>query len=68
MENEGAMILEAIIEKSGLSIGEITEKTNIPASRFSEWLNKKRIPKWNTLQEIAQAIGVKIVVEVYNEN
>lgn len=58
------LILSSIIEKSGMTIQEVSEKTNIPRSRFSEWLNGKRIAKWNTLQEIATAINVKIKVEV----
>lgn len=58
------VILSSIIEKSGLSISEVSEKTGIPQSRFSEWLNGKRIPKWNTLQEIAASLNIKLSVEV----
>ncbi len=68
VENGVVFILEAIIEKSGLTISQIAEKSNIPQPRFSEWLNRKRVPKWATLQEIAQAVGVKIVVEVHHED
>lgn len=68
MEKSTIFLLESIIEKSGLTLTQVAEKSNIPQPRFSEWLGGKRIPKWTTLQEVAQAIGVKIVVEVYNEN
>lgn len=62
------LILASMIKKSGLSIQQVSKKTNIPSSRFSEWLNGKRVAKWNTLQEIAHAINVKIKVEVITDN
>lgn len=61
------LLLSSIIEKSGLTVQQVSEKTNIPPSRFSEWINGKRVAKWNTLQEIANAINVKIKVEVIAE-
>lgn len=62
------LLLSSIIEKSGLTIQQVSEKTSIPPSRFSEWLNGKRVAKWNTLQEIANAINVKVKVEVISDN
>lgn len=68
VENGVVFILESIIEKSGLTMSQVAEKSNIPQPRFSEWLNGKRVPKWTTLQEIAQSVGVKVIVEVHNDD
>jgi len=53
-------ILKNLLKKANVSPTKVAELSNIPQPRFSEWLNGKRVPKWGTLNEIAESLGVTI--------
>ncbi len=53
-------ILNKILQVAEVTPTKAAEITKIPQPRFSEWLNGKRVPKWSTLNEIAENLGIKI--------
>lgn len=57
MEKE---LLKKLIEVSGLSQIEVSEKTGVPQPHISRWLNDKRTPKLSTIYEMAEKLNYKI--------
>jgi len=53
-------ILNNLLKKANVGPTKAAELSNIPQPRFSEWLNGKRVPKWSTLNEVAESLGVRI--------
>ena len=56
-------ILKQLIKAAG-SQKELSEKTDTPQSRISEWMNEKRVPKFATLIEMAKKIGFKVSISI----
>jgi transcriptional regulator with XRE-family HTH domain len=59
MEKE---IFMELIEVSGLTQKEFSQKTGVPESRISEYVNGKRLPKMSNLHEIAEKLDLQIDV------
>ncbi|SED10353.1 Helix-turn-helix domain-containing protein [Tenacibaculum sp. MAR_2009_124] len=57
-------ILKEIINLSGLSANEISSKTGIQKSRFSQWVSESRIPKLDILHKIAKDLGYSINMNI----
>jgi len=53
-------ILQQLLQISNLSQRDFAEKTAIPESRISEWLNKKRNPKLSSLIIAGKKLGLKL--------
>lgn len=57
-------ILLQIIELSGLSRIEISEKTDVPQQRISEWITGKRNPKLATILSMVEKLGYCIEFKI----
>jgi transcriptional regulator with XRE-family HTH domain len=51
---------------SGLSRKEVGDKSKVPASRMSEWINGKKEIQFESLKKIAESIGFTIEVHILN--
>lgn len=61
-------ILSNLLKVAQVTPTKAAEITKIPQPRFSEWLTGKRVPKWSTLNDIAESLGVKINPTLTLEN
>ena len=61
MEKE---ILLNIIKASGLSVADISKKTNVPHARFSEWLKDVYVPKLSKLVAISKKLDLEINIKI----
>lgn len=66
--NEKEILLEIMKQGNVLSQSILAEATGIKHQQISAWMNEKRTPKLSTLQEIAKAVGVNIVITVEKSN
>jgi len=49
-----------LLAKSNTTTYEVSRKTGISASTFSDWKNDKYTPKFNKIRKIAEYFGVSV--------
>lgn len=61
--------LFAALDATGLSYGEIGARTGVHAVTLSYWKHGKNQPRWVDFENVAQALGYRIVLEpiVHND-
>ena len=59
--------IKAARKAAGLTQEELAKRLGVPFQSISQWERDKRLPKYETLEKIAAAIGCDIMDLIYDE-